>query len=233
MKKFPAVVLLACLCLLPDLRADITIVQQIDGDGQNRESTTKIRSDKTRIDASPATSIIMDLKSGEVISLMHAEKKYVKIPSQMTQAALESVRKMQGNQAAAPPNLAPTGKKESISGYPTEEYTLNFGGHKLSLWLTKALPDYQDVLKQMAAAFSQGPMAAMVKNLGMDFTTLPGFPIRTVNEWQPGRLLTSTVVSVSTAPIPDSDFEIPASYQAMVIPSLTPPAAADSRAVSK
>jgi hypothetical protein len=225
--------LLASICLPPALHADLTIVQKVVGMDQDMESTTKIKPGKTRVDASPATSIIMDLKTGEIISLMHAEKKYMKIPGQMAQAAIEGMQKMEGDQPGTAPELKPTGKKETIGGYPTEEYTCNVAGSKLSLWLTRALPDYQAVLTEMATAFKEGPMAAMMKHFGVDFATLPGFPMRTVNELQPGQTITSTVLSVSTKPIPDSDFDIPADYQAMKTPSLTPSAAEEPPAVSK
>ncbi len=232
MKKSLIALLLTSVCLLPNLFADLTIVQKVDGMGQVMESTTKIKGGRTRIDASPATSIIMDLKTGEMISLMHTQKSYMKIPSQMAQAALAGMKKMQGDQAAAP-SIVPTGKKDTISGYAAEEYTYNQAGMKMSLWLTKALPDYATVLKEMGEAFSQGPMAAMMKNFGLDFGALPGFPIRTVNELQPGQTITSTVVSVSTQTIPDSAFDIPTDYKVMTMPSLTPPAATDAPAVTK
>lgn len=228
--SLPLLALLASLALGPTLHADLMITQQVEGMGQNMESTTKIKGSKTRVDASPATSIIMDLKSGDMISLMHSQKKFMKIPSQMTQAAFDGMKKMQGGKGGLTPT--PTGKKDVISGYASEEYTSTVAGTKITLWLTKALPDYQQVLKEMGVAFSQGPMAAMMKNLGVDFTTLPGFPIRTVNEIQPGQSMTTTVTSVSIKPLPDSDFEVPADYQAMTMPSLTPPAAA-APAVSK
>ena len=231
MKILSATLLLPSVCLLsPLLRADVTIVQKVDGMGQNMESTTEIKDGKTRVDASPETSIIMDPKSGDMISVMHAQKKYIKIPSQMAQAALASIQKTQGDHAA--PSLTATGKKETINGFATEEYTCSVAGSNLSLWLTKELPDYQAVLKEMATTFNQGPMAAMMKSLGVDFSTLPGFPIKTINEMD-GQTITSTVVSVSTKPISDADFVVPADYQQMKMPSLTPPAAVQAPAVSK
>jgi hypothetical protein len=233
MKTLFSTLLLASICLLANLHADLTLVQKVDGLGQDMQSTTKIKGGKTRIDASPETSIIMDMKTGDMISVMHAQKKYVKIPSQMAQAAMESMKKMQGDQPDAARELTATGKKETIAGYPAEEYTYTFAGRKMSLWLTKALPDYQEALKEMGTAFNNGPMASMMKSLGVDFATLSGFPVRTVSELQPGQTVTSTVVSVSTKPIPDSDFDIPPDYQEMKMPTLTPPAAQDAPPVSK
>ena len=232
MKILFAALALAAFCLVHPLRADLTLVQKVDGMGQDMETTTKIKPGKIRVDASPATSIIMDTKGGNMISLMHAEKKYMRIPSQMAQAAIDSMKKMQGDQTGATA-FTPTGKKETIDGFPSEEYTCTAGGTKLTLWLTKSLPDYQTALKEMAEAFNQGPMSAMMKNLGVDFGTLPGFPMRITNEVQPGQTITNTVVSVSTKPIPDSDFDLPADYQELKMPSLTPPASEAAPALSK
>ncbi len=232
MKNLFAALLLALFCLVSHLRADLTLVQKVDGLGQDMESTTKIKPGKIRVDASPATSIIMDTKAGDMISLLHTQKKYMRIPSQMAQAAIDSMKKMQADQAAAT-TPTPTGKKETIDGYPTEEFTCTSGGSKLTLWLTKSLPDYQEALKEMAGAFNQGPMSSMMKGLGVDFGTLPGFPMRITNELQPGQAITNTVESISTKPIPDSDFDLPADYQELKMPSLTPPQSATAPAVSK
>ena len=241
MKPFYATLLLAPFYLLSTLRADVTIVQKVDGMGQDAESTTEIKGGKVRIDASPAQSVIVDQSTGGMISLMHAEKKYLMIPTQLAQAAMEGM-KMQGDKSGAAPTLVATGKKDTINGYPCEEYTCTISGTKLTLWLTKALPDYQAVLKEMAAAFNQGPMAEMMKNLGVDFSALPGFPMRTINELRAkgqdgeadkGQSVTSTVISVSTKPIADVDFTVPANYEAMKMPSLTPPGAEQAPAVSK
>ncbi len=128
------------------------------------------------------------------------------------QNAVDSMKKMQGD-SAQKPQLTATGKKDTISGYAAEEYTATIAGSKLSLWLTKAIPDYEKTLKEMSAAFSQGPMAAMMQSYGLDMANLPGFPVRTVNELQPGQTVTTTVESINTKPLADSDFEVPGGLQ--------------------
>ena len=206
-----------------NVRADLTIVQKMDGMGQNMETTAKFKGSKTRVDAGPNMSIIMDLKSGEMEQINDAQKTYLKVPMQIEQAALDSMKKMQGD-GAQKPQLTATGKKDTISGFAAEEYTATIAGSKLSLWLTKALPDYEKTLKEMSAAFSQGPMAAMMQSYGLDMANLPGFPIRTVNELQPGQTITTTVESINTKPVADSEFQIPAGYKEISMPTLTPPA---------
>jgi hypothetical protein len=222
MRKIFWLPLLTAVCCLTSLHADLTIVQHVDGMGQNMDTTMMFKAGRTRVDASPQTSMIMDLKSGEMISLMHAQKSYMKIPSQMAQMAMDAMKQSSGT-AKSGMALTPTGKKDTISGYPAEEYTATIAGMKMTMWLTKAVPDYANLLKQMSDAFAQGPMAVMMKGIGLDMAALPGFPVRTVNELQPGQTVTSTVLSVSSKPIPDSEFDVPADYKQMTMPNFGPP----------
>src|ERR1043166_4939488 len=72
---------LACLliavgiCLLLPARADLTIVQKVEGAGQGGEMTIKIKGDKARIDTSPKLTTIIDGKTGEITNLMNDQKK--------------------------------------------------------------------------------------------------------------------------------------------------------------
>ena len=73
-------------------------------------------------------------------------------------------------------------------------------------------------------------MAAMRQSYGLDMANLPGFPIRTVNELQPGQIITTTVESINTKPLADAEFQIPAGYKEISMPTLTPPAGATGAA---
>ncbi len=209
-------------------RADLTITQKVEGMGQNAENASRFKGGKTRVDTSPGASIIMDLKTGETISLNHPQKTFLKISGEIAQAAIDSVKKMQGEHPDAKSALTATGRKDSVSGYAAEEYTCTIAGVKMALWLTRELPDYQAALAEMSTEFSRGPMAAMMQNYGFDMSTLPGFPIRTVLEMQPGQTMTRTVIAVSTKPVPEADFEVPPDYHEIAAKTLTPPAAARS-----
>ena len=207
-------------------RADLTIVQKVEGMGQAFENTSRFKDGKTRVDTSPGTSLIMNLKTGETTSLTHAQKTYLKISGDMARAAIASVQKTQEDHPDTKSPLTPTGKKDSISGYEAEEYTCTIAGVRMSLWLTKALPDYEEALKELSAGFKSGAMATVMQNYGFDMSTLPGFPVRTVLEVQPGQTMTRTVVSANTQPIPDAEFQVPADYKEVSATTLTPPAAA-------
>ena len=222
-----ALFLAAVSCLLgaPALRADLTIVQKIEGLGQVTESVTKYKDGKTRMDVTPGATIIMDSKTGETISLMPAQKRYFKAPADVVKAAVEGMRGEHASAADGKPQLVPTGRKETVAGYPAEEYSATVAGSKIALWLTRDIPNYEQASRELGAAFKQGPLAAMSQNFGLDLANLPGFPVRQVKELQPGQTITATLVSLSTEPIPDADFAVPADYQAVVTPELTPRAA--------
>lgn len=203
-------------------RADLTVVQKVEGPGEDVENTYRVKAGKTRMDTTPGTSIIMDLKTGEMISLVHTAKIYVKVSGETARKAIEGIKQPQGSAADPKPTLAPTGKKETISGFAADEYTCTVAGGKMTLWLTRALPDYELALKEASGALGQGPL---MQSDGIDMATLPGFPIRTVLEVRPGETMTRTVLSVSTKPVADSEFEIPADYKEVMVPVLTPPEA--------
>ena len=210
-----------CLLGAATLRADLTIVQKVEGLGEATQSVTKYKDGKTRMDVTPGATIIMDAKSGETINLLPARKRYFKVTADAVKAAVENV---EGGHDSKP-QLAPTGRKEVIAGYPAEEYSATVAGSKIALWLTRAIPDYEQASRELGAAFKQGPLAAMSQNFGLDLANLPGFPVRQVKELERGQTVVATLVSVSTRPIPDADFEVPADYQAITAPELTPRAA--------
>lgn len=206
--------------LLTAARADLTVVQKIEGSGQNLQSTTEFKGSKTRVDAAPGMSIIMDLKSGDMINVLREQKAYMKIPAALAQQAVDAMKKMSGEKGDAKPDLKPTGKKDTISGYAAEEYSAVVAGKKMSFWLTKALPNWEGILKEMNAAMSQGPMAAMMQGMGLDMSALPGFPVRVAQDAGDGESITSTVISISAKPIPDADFAIPEGFKEMTMPTL-------------
>ena len=218
--------LVVCFLYAPGIRlarADLTIVQKVEGMGQAYENTSLFKDGKTRVDTSPDTSLILDLKTGETVSLNRSQKSYLKVSGDMARAAIASVQPTPANPPEPRSPLAPTGKKETVSGYEAEEYTCTIAGVKMSLWLTKALPDYQEALRELNAGFKAGSMAVLMQNYGFDLSTLPGFPVRTVLKILPDQTMTRTVVSVSTQPIPDTEFQVPPDYKEVTATTLTPP----------
>src|ERR1700747_609784 len=101
-------------------RADLTIVQRVEGAAQNGDMTVKIKGDKERIDAPSQPTRIIDGKTGEMTDLMNERKSFVKISAAQIKAVAESMNQS-GKQPSAS-KLTPSGKKDTINGYETEEY---------------------------------------------------------------------------------------------------------------
>src|SRR5438477_9405606 len=116
-----SVFLAACLAITA--RADLTIIQKVEGAGPVADMTIKIKGDKARIDATPQVTTIIDAKSGEMINLMNDQKTAVRVSAEKMKAAAAMLSKFTDKDKAAPqPKLTSTGKKEMVNGYEAEEY---------------------------------------------------------------------------------------------------------------
>jgi hypothetical protein len=219
MRKILWLPILAAVCAFTTLRADLTVVQHMDCAGHSWDTTILVKASRMRLDASdsPGYSVITDLKTGETIRLIHDGKTYMKIPGpgQLTHAFIDA----EFHQLPGPPKdgwtaSKPAAKKATISGYPADEYTCIIPGINASAWLTKRVPDYANLLKEISAYPGQAAKHPMREGIfALDMAALPGFPVRTVYEVQPGQTVTSTVLSMSAKPIADSEFDIPAGYE--------------------
>ncbi len=115
--------LLIGACLLVSARADLTIVHKVEGIGGGGEMTMKIKGDKMRIEVSPQITTIFDGKTGELTNLMNDQKAVVRISADKMKAAAEMINKFSSKkESAEKAKLVPTGKKETINGYETEQY---------------------------------------------------------------------------------------------------------------
>jgi hypothetical protein len=201
-------------------RADLTITQQIQKEGPPQEAnvtmTMKIKDGKMRLDLNPQVSSIVDLKTGNMISLMHEQKLVMTIPG----ASIKSLQQAHAQEAAksvganpVPPK--PTGRKETISGYACEEFETTTSGMNVHLWLTKDLPNSEKLMSELSTLAGADPFRGLTKD-----QQLPGFPIRTVVDATGMGKTTVTVVAVSESPVADSEFVVPDDYRAMQAPAL-------------
>lgn len=210
--------------LMVAAEADVTIVQKVEGTGQAGEMTMELKDNKARTNLSGQISTITDLDSGDVVTLMHAQKSFMKMSGGTTKALLEQMRKMtkaSGGTMGAKPQ--PTGNKEKINGYDTEEYKSEFGVIKMSFWIAKDFPGSAAVLAEMKK-LEQGSMGG-ARALIPGADDLPGMPVRTEIDAN-GQKTTTTLVSVKEAPIDAKDFDVPSDYKEMkmpALPSMPPP----------
>lgn len=197
--------------------AGIIIVQNVEQTGpmpMKTRMTIKADAGKARIDIGKDISSIVDSSTGEVSSLMHAQK----IAMQLPKGAMDAV-KQQADAAGENerPDIEPTGKTEKINGFNCEEYAGTFQGLNVSYWVTNDLPNADAVMAQLGKlAGAADPFKGALKG-GKDF---PGFPIRTVIVSPQAGTSTMTIVSVSEEEIPVSEFEVPRGYKSMGMPQM-------------
>ena len=207
--------LLAGLCL--PVRADFTIVQKVEGKGAANEMIMKIKGDKVRVEVTPKMTMIVDGKTGDTITLMNAQKKFLRISGDKAKAIAELASKYGGGNTAEKPKLTATGKKTTINGYEAEEYVGETKLFKASYWIAPSFPDSAAIMKELQAVI---PAAwnDLAKGM-MDYRDLPGFPLRTQVKTDDGEI-TSTVIAVKRDPLSDAEFLVPKDFQEMKIPNM-------------
>jgi hypothetical protein len=197
-------------------RADLTIVQKVEGPGQDSETTVKIKGDKERIDAPSQPSRIIDGKSGNMTDLINDQKKFIRISAEQMKAAAETITKFEvGKESAPAQKLIPTGNKETINGYETEEFAYRTAQFQASFWVATKYPDAAAILKEMQAPFTG---AWKPSNMGMpDYTDFPGLPLKTVISVGSNKV-TTTITSIKKDPVNAAEFDIPKNFEELKKP---------------
>ena len=247
--------ILTALVILP-LRADLTIVysttMQPASHGQKAQATPsavaaatnmsiKVKGDKARIDAPPQVTAIFDGRTGELINLLNDQKTVVRISPDKMRAIADMLNKSSSNKANSDkPRLTPTGQKETINGYDTEQYSYEGPDFKATYWIATNYPNGAAVLAQLQSIKSELWDAANTKM--PDFRDFPGLPIRMcmmsakITRQQPvpktrqkSKVLaprdypieiTSTLTGVSLDSIADSVFTVPANFKETKLPDI-------------
>jgi hypothetical protein len=209
--KVAGLSLLCGICFISFARADLTIVQKVEGPGQSGDVTIKIKGEKERIESASQPTRIIDGKTGEMLNLMNDQKAFVRISAEQMKAAAETIAKFDGkNQTAERPKLTPTGKKETVNGYETDQYVYETPKFKATFWVATKYPDAASILKQMQAPISE---AWKPSNMGMpEYRDFTGVPIKTVVSLG-GNEVTTTLTSLKQDPLSDSEFSVPKDFQ--------------------
>ena len=247
MKTVFCSLLLTALAILP-ARADLTIVysttvqppshdQKAEGTPNDvaaaNNMTIKVKGDKARIDASPQITIIFDGGTGELINLLNDQKTIVRISPDKMRAIADILNKLSTKRPGSEtPRLTPTGKREMINGYDTEQYTYDGPDFKATYWIAPNYPNGAAVLAQLQSIKSEFWDAANTKM--PDFRDFPGLPIRMRMIVGKGNQadahgtsapdhptdITSTVTGVSLDSIADKQFTIPADFKETKLPDI-------------
>ena len=207
---------LGLLVAAASLEADLVIVQKVEGGGQTGEQTIKIKGDKARTDLNPAVSMITDGATGEMITLMHSGRTYLKVPPEQTKSMLEQLQKFRTN--SDPAKLQPTGKKEKIGQYDCEIFTAGLGALTATYWIAKDFPNYQSVLEQLDK-FRSGTISAMGKGLLPEPKDFPGMTIKTEIDLS-GKKIVTTLISAKEENVDPKSFDIPSGYKEITSPAL-------------
>ncbi len=208
--------LLGFLALCATARADLTVVQTMEGTEGINKITFKIKGDKARVEVNPQITTIVDAKTGDLTTLLNDQKTVMRISGERAKAMAEMAKSFVKQETPEQALPKPTGRKETINGYETEEYVSESPKYKASYWVAKTYPNFQNILQQMSL-LQRGAFAEITKGMP-DYHALPGLPLRTKIKTEGQAEITSTIASVSLAPLPASEFSIPADYSEMKMP---------------
>jgi hypothetical protein len=212
MKKFAAI----CLLLLTALqaRADLTIIENIDSAGQGQDLTMNIKGDKARVDmGSGQMSIIIDASTGDMISLIHSQKMFMKISGDKAKALMAQIKKKDDN--AEVPKIVDTGKTEKVGDYSTEVYTANTDDMKCTFWVTKGIPNLAAVQAQLKKM--QALQDKLGQGKGPDISKIDGVPVKT-QVVKNGVTTTVSLIAIKQEPVDDAYLMPPPDYTEMPVP---------------
>lgn len=210
-------VLASLLILTAWSHADLVIEQKMESGFVNGNMTMKIKGDQARMDmpAGPAgeITVLMNTKTGEMSTLMHAQKMAMK----MNLDAAKKLAEGQAKQAGIDPNNIEkpkaTGKKEKVGAWDAEIYEGNLGGSAAKFWVAKDFPNHKSIMDQM------NKLSAATGSAGFDPTKfdLGGMVVKSEMNTPAGKV-TSTLVKASEEAVDVSVFQMPTGYQEMKMP---------------
>jgi hypothetical protein len=214
--KAPILSLLFASLFSLSAQADLTLIQKMESKGQTSEMTLKIKGDRVRMEATPEMTMIVQGKTGDVITLINAQKKFMRISADKAQAIAEMAAKY-GASTTEKPKLVLTGKKMTINGYEAEEYLAETAKFKASYWIAPKFPGSVEILKQLQAVIP-ATWNDLAKGM-LDYRDLPGLPLRTQVKLGDEEV-TSTVVAIKQDPLSEADFLVPKDFQEVKMPNM-------------
>ena len=212
-------VVFSLVCLALSARGDFLIKERFEQTDQVQQITLKIKGTKVRLDTGEETSALIDSETGVTTLLVHPNKAFLKISAEEIKQQAKALKEMLGQKPENPADvqLKPTGKKEKINGFDTEEYTTNFNGVEMSLSIAKQYPNYQQIVGALYQV-QNGPAMEAFRSMSIPPDKYPGLPIRTTQTIL-GQKIVMTLDSAQEIDVPDADFAIPGDYK-----ELNPPA---------
>ncbi|HEY5893819.1 MAG TPA: DUF4412 domain-containing protein [Chthoniobacterales bacterium] len=195
------------------------MTQKVDAMGQQNTITMKIKGDKVRVDVNPQISTIVNATTGEVTTLIHAQKMVMKMSGDQVKAMAQAATAQMGVAHATKPEVKATGKKDKINGYDVEEYTVTQGNVVSHAWIAKDYPNGKAVLDALNA-LNKGPLKEIAGAGAVEASVFPGLPLKTVVESSGKPATTVFLESVTEETIDPKQFTVPADYKSMEMPAL-------------
>ena len=209
---------LAPLILLTTwVHADVVIEQKLESALMNGNMTMKIKGDQARMDmpasAAGEMSVIMDLKSGEMSTLIHGQKMAMKMKMDAAKKQAEAAQKQQGLDLSKIEKPKSTGKTEKIGEWDAEIFETTLSGSPAKFWVAKDFPNYKSINEQMKK------LSAASGSMGFDPNNfdLGGMVVKSEMNTPAGKM-TSTVVKAKEEPVDAAVFVMPAGYKEMAFP---------------
>ena len=210
-------------CALATLRADLTLEQKIEGAAQKGSIVTRVKGDKFRLDM-PAgqqgpMSTIVDIKTGDMVTLVHEKKIAVRRTGAQLRQAQEAREKQGGGEPAKKselPKPQATSLTERVGEYEAEIYTLTVDGSNETLWLVKNFPNFDSIQEHLQRVSKASP-PGVNRSATVDVASLPGMLVKRQKE-RGGQKLTITLTAATQDTIEDSVFEAPRDYKAVTPP---------------
>lgn len=203
-------------------RADLVMVQRVEGAGQSGEQTVRVKDGKARSDIAGAVSVIVDRATGEATTLAHAQRGFLTLTPERSKAMADKMAAARGSQT--PPALVATGRTEKIGEYGCAIFTTDLGKMKITYWLAKDYPNFAAILAQLDVLDS-APLASASAGVAPRTKDLPGMPMKMQMEMG-GQKVTVTLVSAKEEKVDPAIFAIPSGYKEMPGPAAEPAAPA-------
>jgi hypothetical protein len=210
---------LVAICGLPlvliSSRADVTVVQTLDSAMMKGEMVMKVKGDKARTDM-PAgmmgnMTVLMDVKAGESITLMHGPKMMLRMKTgdaMAAAAAAVDATKIQKPKA--------TGQTEKVGAWDAEIFEAETGMGPARMWVAKDFPNYaavQKELKRISEATTKG------KTFDPSNFDMGGMVVKSEMSSPVGKII-STLVRVDTKSLDAREFEVPQGYTEQKMPAI-------------
>jgi hypothetical protein len=213
-----AVALLVCFAFTT--RADYLIKERFEHSGGVQQITLKIKDSKVRLDAGEQSSALIDSDTGVTTLLIHPNKAFLNISPEQLKEQTKALKEMLGQKLENPGDvqLKSTGKQEKINGFETEEYTTNFNGVQMSIFIAKEYPNYQKIVGALYQV-QNGPAMEAFRSMSIPPDKYPGLPVRTTQTIM-GQKIVMTIDSAQELDLAASEFAVPADYKELNPPKV-------------